>query len=600
MSAVMGTAQQPAYEWKDMPWKQIERYVFKLQKRIYRASVRGDVRAVHRLQRLLMKSWSAKALAVRRVTQDNRGKNTAGVDGVKSLNPKQRLQLVRILTLPKSAQKAQPTRRVWIPKPASKENEKRPLGIPTIHNRAEQALAKLALEGEWEARFEPNSYGFRPGRSAHDAIEAIFLGIRLKPKYVLDADIAKCFDRINHNALLNKLQTYPRMRRAIKAWLKAGVMEGEELFPTEEGTPQGGVASPLLANIALHGLETAICKAFPMNQRPIVIRYADDFLVMHEKLEAIERCQQIVTEWLKGMGLELKPSKTRITHTLHTYQGNTGFDFLGFSVRQFPVGKTHTGKNGQGRKLGFKTIIRPSKEAQKRHSKALGDTIRKTRGVSQIALIALLNPKIRGWCNYHSTVISGKVFSKMSEVMYQQLRRWAQRRHPKKSKRWVANCYWHPNEGKWDFACKEGRLIQHREIPIRRHVKVQGVKSPYDGDWAYWGRRLQRYPGLHPMVAQLLKRQEGKCAWCGLQLRSDEIMERDHDVPIVLGGRNGITNRRLLHGHCHDAKTAQDGSSTSRVVRSSKVRDRRTEEPDEANSLMSGFVGGREAVMSLA
>lgn len=557
MSATMGVVQQPAYEWKDMPWKQIERCVFKLQKRIYRAFVRGDVMAVHRLQRLLMKSWSAKAVAVRRVTQDNRGKKTAGVDRVKSLNPHQRLELVETLTIQDSVQ---PTRRVWIPKPGSTEKEKRPLGIPTMRNRAAQALAKLALEGEWEARFEPNSYGFRPGRSAHDAIEAIFLGIRLKPKYVLDADIARCFDRINHKALLNKLQTYPRMRRAIKAWLKAGVIEGEELFPTEEGTPQGGVASPLLANIALHGLETIIRNAFSTREKPIVLRYADDFVVMHERLEAIEQCQQIVQEWLKGMGLELKPSKTRITHTLHTYQGNTGFDFLGFSVRQFPVGKTHTGKNGQGRKLGFKTIIKPSEQAQKRHAKALGDTIRKMRVVRQNDLIALLNPKIRGWCNYHSTVISGKVFSKMSEVMYQQLRRWAQRRHPKKSRRWVANCYWHPNEGKWDFACKEGRLIQHREIPIRRHVKVQGTKSPYDGDWAYWGRRLQRYPGLHPMVAELLKRQEGKCAWCGLYIRSDEIMERDHDVPVVLGGGHGITNRKLLHGHCHDAKTTQDGS----------------------------------------
>ncbi|MDQ6645527.1 MAG: group II intron reverse transcriptase/maturase [Chloroflexota bacterium] len=566
-----------------MPWKQIERCVFKLQKRIYRASVRGDVMAVHRLQRLLMKSWSAKALAVRRVTQDNRGKNTAGVDGVKSLNPKQRLELTKTLsihTTQATHERAQPTRRVWIPKPVSTEREKRPLGIPTMRDRAAQALTKLVLEAQWEARFEPNSYGFRPGRSAHDAIEAIFLGIRLKPKYVLDADIAKCFDRINHEALLNKLQTYPQMRRTIKAWLKAGVMEGEELFPTDEGTPQGGVISPLLANIALHGLETVIGKAFPSSsQRPIVIRYADDFLVMHERLDEIERCQQIVTEWLVGMGLELKPSKTRITHTLHTYQGNTGFDFLGFSVRQFPVGKTHTGRNGQGRKLGFKTIIKPSEEAQKRHAKTVGDTTRKMRGSRQIDLIRQLNPKIRGWCNYHSTVISGKVFSKMSEVMYQQLRRWAQRRHPKKSRTWVANCYWHPNEGKWDFACKEGRLVLHREIPIRRHVKVQGARSPYDGDWAYWGRRLQRYPGLHPMVATLLKRQRGRCAWCGLYIQSDEIMERDHDVPVVLGGGHGITNRKLLHGHCHDAKTAQDGSL-----------DRH---PELSEVLMTGTVGLR-------
>lgn len=274
----MSAADVPAYEWKDLPWREIERRVFKLQKRIYRASGRGDVKAVHRLQRLLMKSWSARCLAVRRVTQDNQGKKTAGVDGVKSLTPPQRLEMTRELEL---SRRAQPTRRVWIPKPG--KAEKRPLGIPTMHDRAAQALTKLALEPEWEAKFEAGSYGFRPGRSCHDAVAAIFSSISHQAKYVLDADIAKCFDRIEHQALLNKLATFPKLRRAIRAWLKAGVMDGGELFPTEEGTPQGGVVSPILANIALHGLEEAITAAFPQHQkgevvtqRPAVIRYADD------------------------------------------------------------------------------------------------------------------------------------------------------------------------------------------------------------------------------------------------------------------------------------------------------------------------------------
>jgi RNA-directed DNA polymerase len=204
------------------------------------------------------------------VTQDNRGKKTAGVDGIKSLNPQQRLHLAQTLTLP---QTASPTRRVWIPKPG--KEEKRPLSIPTIHSRAQQALAKLALEPEWEARFEPNSYGFRPGRGCHDAIAAIFHAICQKPKYVLDADIAKCFDRINHQALLDKLQTFPKMDRAIRAWLKAGVLDGEELYPTDEGVPQGGPISPLLANIALHGLEEAVAVDHPKAR---VIRYADDLV----------------------------------------------------------------------------------------------------------------------------------------------------------------------------------------------------------------------------------------------------------------------------------------------------------------------------------
>ena len=225
--------------WNEINWKQLERRVFKLQKRIYKASQRGDVKSVRRLQKTLMNSWSAKCLAVRRVTQDNQGKKTAGIDGKKLLTPVQRLTLVTNL---KPEGKAKPTRRIWIPKPGTEE--KRPLGIPTIADRASQALVKQTLEPEWEAKFEPNSYGFRPGRASHDAIEAIHKAINKQDKYVLDADISKCFDRINHEALLSKLDTYPRIRRQIKAWLKSGVLDGKELYPTEEGTPQGGVITP--------------------------------------------------------------------------------------------------------------------------------------------------------------------------------------------------------------------------------------------------------------------------------------------------------------------------------------------------------------------
>ena len=223
-------------EWNTTNWRKLEKIVFKLQKRIFKASERGDIKAVRRLQKTLMRSRSAKMLAVRQVTQDNQGKKTAGVDGVKSLTPSQRLKLVKNLSI---KQQVRPTRRVWIPKPGTEE--KRPLGIPTMHDRALQCLTKLALEPEWEARFEPNSFGFRPGRTSHDAIEAIHTLIAQKAKYVLDADISKCFDRINHNALLKKLNTFPTLRRLIKMWLKAGVMDGGKMFPTDEGTPQGGV-----------------------------------------------------------------------------------------------------------------------------------------------------------------------------------------------------------------------------------------------------------------------------------------------------------------------------------------------------------------------
>ena len=236
----MGTTNRSMYEWKTLPWRKIERKVFKLQKRIYQASSRGDTKAVHRLQRLLMKSWSAKCMAVRKVTQDNQGKHTAGIDGIKSLSPAQRMNLVKHLG---SESKPSPLRRVWIPKPGT--DEKRPLGIATLHDRALQTLVKLILEPEWEAKFEPNSYGFRPGRSCQDAIDEIFLSINKRPKYILDADIAKCFDRINQNKLLEKLATYPKLRRLVKAWLEAGVMDGGELIPTLEGVPQGGLCKAL-------------------------------------------------------------------------------------------------------------------------------------------------------------------------------------------------------------------------------------------------------------------------------------------------------------------------------------------------------------------
>jgi RNA-directed DNA polymerase len=592
---VMTTAGTSMDEWKDLPWRKLERAVFKLQKRIYQASGRNDVRTVHRLQRLLMTSWSAKCLAVRRVTQDNRGKKTAGVDGVKSLPPPQRLALARTLGGPPPAQ---PLRRVWIPKPGT--TEQRPLGIPTLHDRAAQALAKLALEPEWEVKFEANSYGFRPGRSGHDAIGAILLGIVYKPKFVLDADIAKCFDRINHQALLNKLNTFPALRRATKAWLQAGVMDGDELFPTTAGTPQGGVLSPLLANIALHGLADAIRAAFPgvyqgqQHWKPMVIRYADDFVVLHPDEAVIERVKELATTWLAGMGLELKPSKTRITHTLHPHQGTVGFDFLGFTVRQFPVGKTHSGKWGgpgqASRLLGFKTFIRPSKEAQRRHLAAIAAIVRSHRMAPQAALITRLNPLIRGWTAYYSTVAASDVFGRMSSQTFIKLLHWALRRHSNKPKRWVAAKYWRLETGKWTFGTKNGVKLQpHWKTPIRRHVKVRGAKSPFDGDWVYWARRLRTHPELPRRIGFLLWKQQGRCPWCGLFFRGEDRWEIDHRIPTTAGGPVDRENQQLLHGHCHDQKTARDLSRASRGAVDNGLM---VEEPDAVKNRTSGSEGG--------
>ncbi|MDB9370394.1 group II intron reverse transcriptase/maturase [Nodularia spumigena CS-586/05] len=558
-------------EWKHINWQKLERRVFKLQKRIYKASLRGDVKAFRRLQKTLMKSWSAKCLSVRRVTQDNQGKKTAGVDGIKSLSPEARLKLVAKL---KPNSKVKPTRRVWIPKPGTEE--KRPLGIPVMKDRALQALLKLALEPEWEARFEPNSYGFRPGRSCHDAIEAIFKATVQKSKYVLDADIAKCFDRINHKALLRKLNTFPTIRRQVRAWLKAEVMDEKQLFPTSEGTPQGGVISPLLANIALHGMEERINKTFPdMSQTmretwyhkkgtkfrsPQVIRYADDFVVLHENITVVQRCTEIISEWLKDMGLELKPAKTRLTHTLKEYESEEpGFNFLGFNIRQWKVGKYHS-------KQGFKTIITPSKEKQKIHYDRVASIIDDHKAAPQAALISRLNPVITGWSNYYSTVVSKKAYADLDNLMYSKLRAWAKHRHPKKSGGWVSKKYWQTiGDDNWVFATRhEGknpmRLRSHAETPIVRYVKIKGEASPYDGNLIYWSTRMGKHPETTKRMATLLKSQKGKCTHCGLYFRESHVLEIDHIIPKILGGKDEYKNLQILHKHCHDEKTTEDGS----------------------------------------
>ncbi|HEY9693593.1 MAG TPA: group II intron reverse transcriptase/maturase, partial [Oculatellaceae cyanobacterium] len=540
------TLSNQTVEWNKVNWRKLEIRVYKLQKRIFRASSRGDLKAVRRLQKTLMRSWSGKMLAVRRVTQDNQGKKTAGVDGVKSLTPVQRLALVKKLAL---KGKAKPTRRVWIDKPGT--DEKRPLGIPTMYDRALQALVKLALEPEWEARFEPNSYGFRPGRSCHDAVEAIFKGISKKAKYVLDADIAKCFDRINHRELLKKLNTFPTLKRQIKAWLQSGVMDGKQLFPTSEGTPQGGVISPLLANIALHGMEERIKQAFPKRKVgkkengsqinsiiPSLIRYADDFVILHEELTVVQRCKEIISEWLNGMGLELKPSKTRLAHTLMEHEGQSaGFNFLGFNIRQYPVGKYNTGCNPHGEPLGYKTLIKPSTEKKKVHYERIAEVIDKHKAAPQAALIAQLNPIIRGWANYYRTVTSSEAFSELGHIMYKKLRIWAKRRHPNKSGEWIAKKYWQTIGGdNWVFATRqEGenpmRLLKHSATEIMRHVKVKGEASPYDGNLVYWSTRLGKNPELPKTVTTLLKSQKGKCAHCELHFTEFSVIEIDHIIP---------------------------------------------------------------------
>ena len=434
----MTTVARPMDGWNTLPWSRLQRHVFKLQKRIYQATRRDDVRTVRKLQRLMMHSWSVKLLAVRRVAQDNRGKRTAGVDGVKSFTPRRRLVLAKSLCLDETAT---PVRRVWIPK-ANSTTEHRPLGIPTLADRARQTLVTLALEPEWEARFTANSYGFRPGRSCHDAITALFTAIGHKAKDVLDADIETCFDRIDQEALLAQVNPSPCLRRQLRAWLKAGGLDQGTLFPTEAGTRQGSPLSPRLANIALHGVATAITTAFPRSgsrnvQAPNVVVYADALVILHRDRPVVERCQPLVSAWLRPMGLALQPSKTRITHTLETTDDTPGFDFLSFHIRHYPVGKTKSGRNGRGRLHGFKTRITPSRSAIRRQRTTVHQTIARHKHAAQHRLIDALNARSRGWSNSYRHVSSAQVLRTLDHTLYMQLRAWAIHRHPNKSTRWI-------------------------------------------------------------------------------------------------------------------------------------------------------------------
>jgi RNA-directed DNA polymerase len=540
----MADVERHTEDWKTLPWKDMQRNVFRLQQRIYQAERRGDHKQVHNLQRLLLRSWSARCLAVRQVTQDNRGKRTPGVDGVANLTPKQRMALVEELR-DVSEWQADPIRRTYIEKRGT--TELRGLGIPTMRDRACQALARLALEPEWEAKFEPNSYGFRPGRSAHDAIEAIFNHIRLKPKYVLDADIEKCFDRIDRKALLEKLSAIQPLQRLVRGWLKAGIIDGDKTLFPEAGTPQGGVISPLLCNVALHGFEKALASV-AKRYRVAVSRYADDFVALCEDLETLLKVKREAEAWLATVGLRLKPSKTRITHTLDEHEGKVGFDFLGFNIRQYRVGRYRT-RTYRG-KPGFKTLIKPSKKACQRHLQEMRKVIRQHKGAPQPALIKVLNPKIRGWAQYYSACVAKETFDRMDEQVFRKLYRWARFRHPRKTRGWCFARYWKRQGNRNNFGDGTSWLARYADTPIKRHIKIRGDKSPYDGDWPYWIQRLGRDPTKPLRVVRLLKRDKGRCLFCGLRFRVEDVIEVHHWD----GNRtnNRYRNLVLLHGHCHD------------------------------------------------
>jgi RNA-directed DNA polymerase len=281
-------------------------------------------------------------------------------------------------------------------------------------------------------------------------------------------------------------------------------------------------------------------------------------VVLHPDKRAIEQVQQLAQDWLSRMGLTLKPSKTHITHTLLPDEGQVGFDFLGFHIQQFSVGKTHSGKTHDGKLLGFKTIITPSTTAIQRHQQAIQERIKRDQAVPQAVLITHLNPLIGGWARYYSSVCAKRCYGQMDTYLFQQLWQWSKRRHPNTSGKWRASRYWHPDQGPWHFATEQGALKLHRMTPIKRHVKVQAKKSPFDGNWIYWTRRQGTHPETPPKMAVLLRKQQGKCAWCNLFLKDGDLLEIDHCIPRVQGGTEQYANLQLMHRHCHDQKTAAD------------------------------------------
>jgi RNA-directed DNA polymerase len=285
------------------------------------------------------------------------------------------------------------------------------------------------------------------------------------------------------------------------------------------------------------------------------VRYADDFVCLHPDSEVIERARVILSEWLKEAGLEMSEKKTRVTHT------SSGFDFLGFNIRQYPVGKHKSGKSRNGTCLGFKTLIKPSKDKVKKHYEKIAEVISSHDSAPQRALVLRLSPIIRGWANYYSTGVSKETFAKLDCLVWQRIKRWCQRRHPNKSAHWCNGKYFKTIANRsWVFSDGMFALTTHAQVPIVRHTKVRGNKSPYDGDMSYWAKRLGKYPELPITVAKLLKAQQGKCSHCGLSFRDSDIWEVDHIVPRTLGGKDEYTNLQLLHRHCHDTKTSSDGS----------------------------------------
>jgi RNA-directed DNA polymerase len=477
-------------DWRSIDWQTVENDVGRLRQRIFTASQAGDLKRVRNLQKLMLRSRANALLSVRRVTEVNAGRETAGIDGKVVLLPQAKAELADWVQHRYEAWKPKPVKRVYVPKANGKQ---RPLGIPVIADRALQAVTVNALEPEWEARFEPKSYGFRPGRGCHDAIEAIFKtarGANPRRSWILDADLAAAFDRIDHGHLLAQLGSFPA-RDMVKRWLKAGVVEKGWFTPTGEGTPQGGVISPVLLNVALHGMEQAAGVRYRHTGQhpgatvegcPVVIRYADDLVALCHSPGQVEQVKTKLAIWLAPRGLTFNEGKTRIT-TL-----TEGFDFLGFTVRQY---------HG-------KLLIKPSAVAVQRFRKRLSAEVKALRGANALAVIARLNPIIRGWAAYYRSAVSSRTFAALDTHMWRLVYKWAKYSHSNKSTRWVIARYFgvfnKSRRDQWVFGDRDSGayLTKFAWTKIVRHQMVPGSASPDDPALAeYWTRRRQRrrHPG---------------------------------------------------------------------------------------------------------
>lgn len=541
---MVANVSQRTTDWNTINWRKANRIVRNLRQRIFKASQKNDWKRVRSLQKLIMKSYSNTLIAVRRVTQINRGKNTPGIDKLLVRTPEARGYLVDILRkfIP---WKPLPSKRIYIPKSNGK---KRPLGIPSIIDRCLQATVKNALEPFWEEKFEGCSYGFRPGRSTHDAIQKIFNTARPSgnKKWILEADIKGCFNEIDHGFLMGQIGNFPA-RKLIKEWLKSGFMKDGIFHPTEAGTPQGGIISPLLANIALHGMEEWVGVKQPIGNSVrtprILVRYADDFVVFCQSKDDAEKAKKEVEEFLKYRGLILSEDKTRVTHI------QEGFDFLGFNIRQYKV---------QNSKSGYKLLIKPSKSNISKFKNQIRDIFKSCLGKQVVLLIAEINPIIRGWCNYYRHVVSSEIFNKLDRFIYHRCYRFARRTHPHKSHGWLREKYWgisplYP-QSSFSFMDKTNgnTMLKMNSFNIKRHVMVKGKSSPDDPELReYWEKRNKAGKVKYPSYLKVANNQKHKCPICRESLYNGESLHIHHRIPKAQGGKDTYGNLVLLHFYCH-------------------------------------------------